>query len=228
MVKYAHMIKPAEVIVLQPGYAVWQKRLKAQKADGTISLIKSSQNIVVDTGLPKDKQVILKKLKANGLTPEKIDYVICTHGDADHISNNNLFSKAVLIVGFDIYNGDIASFFQKNFKIDDNVTVTAMTGHDERSIGVLVKTAKGLVAITGDLFEYEHDWKTAREWIAFSKQPKSHIRNRAKVWELADYIVPGHGPMFKVDKTVNILEKEMKQLKELLQRTVNVYGDVRL
>ena len=57
------MIKPAEVIVLQPGYAVWQKRLKAQKADGTISLIKSSQNIVVDTGLPKDKQVILKKLK---------------------------------------------------------------------------------------------------------------------------------------------------------------------
>lgn len=222
------MIKPAQVVVLQPGYAVWQKRLKAQKADGTISLIKSSQNIIVDTGLPKDKEIILKKLKANGLTPGKIDYVICTHGDADHISNNNLFPKAVLIVGFDIYHGDIASFFQKNFKIDDNVTVTAMTGHDERSIGVLVKTTQGLVAITGDLFEYENDWKQAKEWIAFSKQPKSHIKNRAKVWELADFIIPGHGPMFAVDKSVNILEQEMRQLKELLQKTVNVYGDVKL
>ena len=30
--KIPYMIKPAEVIVLQPGYAVWQKRLKAQKA----------------------------------------------------------------------------------------------------------------------------------------------------------------------------------------------------
>lgn len=222
------MIKPAQVIVLQPGYAVWQKRLKAQKADGTISLIKSSQNIIVDTGLPKDKEVILKQLKANGLAPQKIDYVICTHGDADHISNNNLFPHAALIVGFDIYRGDIAGFFQKNFKIDDNVTVAEMTGHDERSIGVLVKTAQGLVAITGDLFEYEYDWKRAREWIAFSKQPKSHIKNRAKIWELVDYIVPGHGPMFKVDKSINILEKETRQLKELLQKTVNVYGDVKL
>lgn len=222
------MIKSAEVTVLQPGYAIWQKRLKAQKADGTISLIKSAKNILVDTGLPKDKDIIVNKLKSNGLTPEKIDYVICTHGDADHISNNNLFLKAVLIVGFDIYHDDIASFFQKNFKIDDNVTVTSMTGHDERSIGVLVKTAKGLVAITGDLFEYENDWKQAKDWIAFSKQPKSHIKNRAKVWELADFIVPGHGQMFKVDKSINILDQEMKQLKELLQKTVNVYGDVKL
>lgn len=228
VLKYPHMVKPAEVIVLQPGYAVWQKRLQAQKADGTIILIKSSKNIIVDTGLPKDKETILKKLKANGLTPEKIDYVICTHGDADHISNNNLFPQAVLIVGFDIYHADVATFFQKNFKIDDNVTVTAMTGHDERSIGVLVKTINGLVAITGDLFEYEADWKNAKNWIAFSKQPKQHIKNRAKVWELADYIVPGHGPMFKVAKTVNILEIEMRQLQELLQKTVNVYGDVKL
>lgn len=135
---------------------------------------------------------------------------------------------AALIVGFDIYQGDIATFFKKNFKINDHITVTSMTGHDDRSIGVLVKTQKGLVAITGDLFEAENDWKNAKDWIAFSKRPKTQIKNRAKVWELADYIIPGHGDMFKVDKSVNILEKETQQLTQLLQKTVNVYGDVHL
>lgn len=219
---------PATVSIIQPGYAIWQKRLNVQKADGTITLVKSQHNIIVDTGLPKDKQVILKGLKKNQLTPRDISHVVCTHGDADHISNNNLFPVAALIVGFDIYQGDIATFFKKNFKINDHITVTSMTGHDDRSIGVLVKTQKGLVAITGDLFEAENDWKNAKDWIAFSKRPKTQIKNRAKVWELADYIIPGHGDMFKVDKSVNILEKETQQLTQLLQKTVNVYGDVHL
>lgn len=222
------MKKYAEVSVIQPGYAKWKAKLKAQQADGTITLIKSQKLIVVDTGLPKDRSVILRELKKQKVSPARVDYVICTHGDADHISNNNLFPNAKLIVGFDIYDRDLATFFQKNFRIDENVTVTEMTGHDDRSIGILVRADRGLVAITGDLFEYENDWKNAKDWIAFSKRPKQHIRNRAKIWELADYIVPGHGDMFKVDKLVDILAIEMKQLKELLQRTVNVYGDVEL
>lgn len=218
----------AAVSVLQAGYAVWDKAMKSQRADGTITLVKSQFNIIVDTGLPKDKSVIVSGLKKHGLTVDQMHYVICTHGDADHISNNNLFPNARLVVGFDIYDGDIASFFQKNFKIDENVTITEMTGHDDRSIGVLVETADGLVAICGDLFEYENDWKKAKEWIAFSKRPHEHIKNRAKVWELADFIVPGHGDRFKIDKSVDILTEEKRQLKELLQKTVNVYGDVEL
>jgi len=202
--------------------------MKSQKADGTITLVKSRKNIIVDTGLPKDKAVILRGLRVHGIKSSDIDYVICTHGDADHISNNDLFPNARLIVGFDIYDGDMASFFQKNFRVDDYVTVTEMTGHDDRSIGVLVDTESGLVAICGDLFEYEHDWQKAKEWIAFSKRPHDHIKNRAKIWELADYIIPGHGDIFKVDKRVKILAEETRQLKELLQKTVNVYGDVEL
>lgn len=218
----------AQVIVLQPGYAIWDDNLKAQKADGTITLIQSEQTCIVDTGLPKDKEVIVQGLTKHDLTVNDINFVICTHGDADHISNNNLFPHARLIVGFDIYDGDVATFFQKNYVIDTHVTATEMTGHDDRSIGVLVKTDQGLVAICGDLFEYEHDWQNARDWLAFSKRPKDHIKNRAKIWELADYIVPGHGPMFKIDKSVNILQAEQRQLRELLQKSVNVYGDVEL
>ncbi|MBI3620095.1 MBL fold metallo-hydrolase [Candidatus Roizmanbacteria bacterium] len=218
----------AAVIVIRPGYAVWENGRRRQRANGTITLIKSEKNIVVDTGLPQDKAHILKIIKKHHLRTSDIDYVICTHGDADHISNNNLFPRAKLIVGFDIYDRDMASFFQKNLKIDGNVMVTEMTGHDDRSIGVLVDTEKGLVAITGDLFEREGDWKKVSDWISFSKKPKDQIKNRAKVWELADFIVPGHGDIFKVDKSINILSFETKQFKNLIQKTANIYGDIEI
>jgi len=222
------MKKLANVHVIQPGYAIWNKKMETQRADGTISLVISNENIIVDTGLPKDKTTILDALVQFGLAAKDIAYIICTHGDADHISNNNLFPKAKLIVGFDIYDGDIARFFQNSLKIDSNVTVVSMTGHDDRSIGVYVTTDVGLIAITGDLFEYEGDYKDISNWVAFSKEPKQHIRNRAKVWEMADYIVPGHGNIFKIDKTIDLLDLETTQLKKLLQKKINVYGDIEL
>lgn len=38
-------------------------------------------------------------LEKHNLTPDDIDYVVCTHGHSDHIGNNNLFLKARHIVG---------------------------------------------------------------------------------------------------------------------------------
>lgn len=221
------MKHPAIVTVIQPGYAIWEQRMKAQRADGTITFIESHNKVIVDTGLPKDKSVILEFLKKKNLQPKDIDFVVCTHGDADHISNNNLFPSAKLIVGFDIFDGDIATFFTKKIKIDDNITVQGMTGHDDRSVGVLVRTAQGKVVIAGDLFEYQNDHLNAREWIAFSKNPKQQIKTRAQIWELADYIVPGHGDLFKVDKSANIFEIETRQLQQVLQDQGNVYGDTK-
>ncbi|PIZ44079.1 hypothetical protein CO180_01605 [candidate division WWE3 bacterium CG_4_9_14_3_um_filter_41_6] len=49
--------------------------------------------------LSKDKEVIINYLSKQDLSAEDIDYVICTHGDADHTSNNNLFPNAKLVLG---------------------------------------------------------------------------------------------------------------------------------
>lgn len=58
----------------------------------------------------------------------------------------------------------------------------------------------------GDLFEKEEDLVDESIWMvsAYSEAPKLQEVNRNKILKLADYIVPGHGPMFKVTK-------EMKQ-----------------
>ena len=56
------------------------------------------------------------------------------------------------------------------------------------------------VSFAGDLFECEADIKDGNIWRQLSEQPELQEQNRRRVLELADYIVPGHGAMFKVDK----------------------------
>lgn len=199
--------KLASVIVLRPGYARWEG-YASQRANCTITLITSSKNCIVDLGIPADKELILKQLIANALTPKDIDVVILTHSDVDHIGNMNLFPDALFIGGNDVIQKDLfKEFFKEKYVADENITVIHTPGHDNRSISVLVKTAKGLVAITGDLFEYENDWKTvdtSEAWEPWSQDKNLQSKNRSKIWKLADYIVPGHGDMFKVDKSVEL------------------------
>ncbi|MEK7165395.1 MAG: hypothetical protein AAB874_01130 [Patescibacteria group bacterium] len=64
-----------------------------------------------------------------------------------------------------------------------------------------------LVAVTGDLFEYDKDWMTvdtSQAWEPWSQDKELQNQSRTKIWQLADYIVPGHGDMFKVDKTITL------------------------
>ena len=52
--------------------------------------------------------------------------------------------------------------------------------------------------MTGDLFECEADLEDESLWLANSENPDIQKTNREKVLRLADYIVPGHGDIFKV------------------------------
>lgn len=197
----------ASVTVLKPGYARWEG-YASQRACGTITLVRSHKNCIVDLGIPADKTLILKQLKAQHLSPTDIDFVILTHSDVDHIGNMNLFPDATFIGGNDVIEGDhFKEFFKEKYVVDENVSVVHTPGHDNRSISVLVKTAEGLVAITGDLFEYNKDWltvDTSKAWEPWSQDKDLQNKSRAKIWKLADYIVPGHGDMFAVDKSVEL------------------------
>lgn len=199
--------KSASVFVLRPGYAKWEG-YASQRANCTITFIKSSKNCIVDLGIPADKDLIVKQLKENGLTPKDIDVVILTHSDIDHIGNLNLFPHALFIGGNDVIQGDLfKEFFKETYSVDEHITVIHTPGHDNRSISVLVKTEKGLVAITGDLFEYEKDWltvDTSEAWEPWSQDKDLQNKSRTRIWNMTDFIIPGHGDMFKVDKTIKL------------------------
>ena len=197
----------ASVIVLKPGYARWEG-YASQRACGTITLVTSQKNCIVDLGIPADKDLILKKLKEQKLSLNDIDFVILTHSDIDHIGNLNLFPDATFIGGSDVITGDFfKEFFKEKYVIDENISVIHTPGHDNRSITVLVKTQDGIVAITGDLFEYNKDWLTvdsSEAWEPWSQDKAMQNKSRAKIWKLANFIVPGHGDMFAVDKSVQL------------------------
>jgi len=55
----------AEVKELKSSYS---RRLDSirQYADGTVTLVKGKKNVIVDTGIPQDKDTILNKVKRRG------------------------------------------------------------------------------------------------------------------------------------------------------------------
>ena len=68
------------------------------------------------------------------------------------------------------------------------------------SVSVIVKTQENkTVVIAGDLFEKEEDLRDSSIWVdAGSEDKKQQEIQRLRILELAEFIVPGHGPMFKV------------------------------
>jgi glyoxylase-like metal-dependent hydrolase (beta-lactamase superfamily II) len=188
-----------KVIILIPGYAEWSGPGR-QRASGTVTLIKGRTNVIVDTGVPSQKKLILKRLGAAGVTPDDIKYVVITHGQSDHVGNNNLFPRAKFILDTDVSVGDeysVHDFHEDAFHIDDGIWAIATPGHTEHDISVVVETEDGTVAIAGDIFEKEGDWQD-RSWEAWSKKPEEQRKSREKLLRIAQYIVPGHGEMFRV------------------------------
>ena len=196
-----------EVIVLKEGYCISDEPgTGLQRAAGTITLVKGSQNVIVDTGNPWDKQLILDGLNQHGLKPEQINFVVCSHGHIDHVGNNNLFTNAIHIVCYDVCVGEqyMLHHFDKGipYEIDDFIEVIPTPGHTGRDVSVIVRgTDKGTIVITGDLFECVEDLADPIIWQENSEKPEEQESNRIGVLQIADYIIPGHGPMFKVPES---------------------------
>ncbi len=192
-----------EVKVLKAGYS---ERVGPGKmrACGTVTLVKGAKNIIVDTGGPGDAGVIAAALSREGLRPGQVDYVVCTHGHSDHVGNNNLFPDATFIVSHDICKGDLYTLHDfksgASLVIDEWVEVVPTPGHTGQDISVFVRTDDGVAAVVGDLFEREEDIGDERLWKGSSELPSVQEQSRRRVLKEADFIVPGHGEMFRVRK----------------------------
>lgn len=195
-----------KVHVLFNGFSRLSENGKEMYANCTCSLIKGPKNIIIDTMTAWDKDKILEGLSSFDLSPKDVDIVVSTHGHSDHIGNNNLFLNATHIVGQSISRGEtyILHNFEEDYIVDDHIRVMATPGHTMSCVSIIVRADIGAasiatVAIVGDLFEKEEDLVNENIWIeAGSENVEMQRRNRDKILKIADYIIPGHGPMFKV------------------------------
>ena len=200
-----HKIFMAQVFQVLEGFAKEQN--KSYFADGSVSLVVDRDvRLLVDTGGPHTQNTLIEKLSSllqKGC--EDITHVVCTHGHSDHIGNLNLFQNAVVYLGNDVlFPGkryESHDFDEKSLVINENIEILSTPGHTDHDISVLVKTFdKGIVCIAGDLFENENDSRNPEMWRQNSKYPEKQEISRQKIYRLADYIIPGHGKMFKIFK----------------------------
>ena len=188
----------AEVKILTEGYCEETGGGKV-RAEGAIVLVKSTKNIIIDTGNVGSAKKIIETLSIENLAPEDIDFVVNTHGDLDHVGNNGLFINATFIGFGSICKNDQFDFFGNEFVIDNDVKVIKSPGHSMSDVSIVINTDKGVIIMGGDIFENEKDMD-GNEAKKYSVNWEKQLESRKKLLGIADYIIPGHGKMFKVEK----------------------------
>ncbi|NWX08168.1 MBLC1 protein, partial [Caloenas nicobarica] len=196
---------PYSVRILQEGFSHPPLPDGSFQADGTITLVRGGPvTLLVDTGGPWGGRRLLELLAQQGVSPDDVTDVVCTHGHSDHAGNINLFPKAKVMVGFDLCRGagwylphPVTSGGRR--ELDPGLLeVMGTPGHTRDHVSVVVGgTAAGTVVVAGDTFERDGD---GDEWRGLSQDPAAQERSRRDVVALADVIVPGHGPPFRVIK----------------------------
>ncbi len=190
----------AEVKILVQGYFKNILRTRC-RASSTIVLIQDEgKNVLVDTGNSQDQEKIISALKKRKLKPEDIDLVVITHFHPDHTGCNYLFKQARFIVLGASFRGDAFDLAPRTQKLSENLKLISTPGHSEDSATLLVKTARGMVACVGDLFWFEGDEKI-KFVAADCSDKKLFHKNRQRILKIADYIIPGHGGIYKVNKS---------------------------
>jgi len=188
----------AEVKILIEGYAT-----KERASPSTVLIKDSGLKILVDPGANKER--LLSALSREGLKPEDINLIFLTHYHPDHILNIRLFPDKDILDGNTIYRDDKDIGFSDNIP-NTNIKVIETPGHAHEHASLLVETEKGKVVIAGDLWWWydEEEQKTDYESLMnyrdpYVKDEEKLKESRKKVLEIADYIIPGHGKMFKVE-----------------------------
>ncbi|XP_050161802.1 metallo-beta-lactamase domain-containing protein 1, partial [Myiozetetes cayanensis] len=194
---------PYSVRVLRVGYSSPQAD-GSVLADGSVTLVWGGPvTALVDTGGPWDRALLPELLRERGLSPRDVTHVVVTHGHSDHAGNLNLFPGAAeLLVGFDLSRGP-GLFVPQGLARGEPLALHGpllealpTPGHTRAHAALAVRgTALGTVLVAGDLFEREGD---EAEWEALSEDPPLQRRSRRAALAVADVIVPGHGPPFRV------------------------------
>ena len=187
-----------EIKVLIQGYA---KQIKnGWLASSTVSLVQSNdKNIIVDPGCNRDK--LIEELSKNALKPTDIDFVLLTHSHTDHALLTGIFENAKVLNNEEIYDND--EQVEHNNKIPEtDLEIIQTPGHSNDHCSLVVKTNEGVYVIAGDVFWWMDN---EEQKIDINKPDQAHpadmeklTESRKQILEIGDYIIPGHGKMFKV------------------------------
>ena len=191
-----------KVKALIQGYA---KQIKnGWLASSTVTLVQSNgKNIIIDPGCNRKK--LIEELKNNNLKPEDIDFVLLTHSHTDHTLLAGIFDNAKVLNSEEIYDNDNQT--EHNNKIPNTgLEIIQTSGHSPEHCSLIVLPENGTYIVAGDVFWWMDN---EEQKIEIEKEDEAHpeevdmdklIESRKKLLKIGDYIIPGHGKIFKVEK----------------------------
>lgn len=172
----------------------------------TTLLQENGLNILVDPGM--DRALLLENLKKEGLTTNDINYVVLTHTHLDHCYLVGIFENAKVLDNDSVYSSDGRIVPHDGKVSGTDIEIMKTPGHDQFHCSVLVSTEEfGKVIVAGDVFWWRtgETQETGEEDLVrhadpYMKDEEQLKDSRKKILEMADYIVLGHGKMFKVKR----------------------------
>jgi glyoxylase-like metal-dependent hydrolase (beta-lactamase superfamily II) len=141
----------------------------------------------------------LEALKKEGLSTSDIDYVFVSHYHPDHCLLMGIFENATVFDSIQFQKGPIGGE-TKDTLPDTDIQIIKTPGHTSEHSSLLVNTEKGKILVGADIFwwtESEKQEINLEKHDDFASNQEELEKSRQKALEIADYIIPGHGKMFK-------------------------------
>jgi len=138
-----------------------------------------------------DRRQILEPLEAPGVDLTDVTDIVSSHRNPDHTLNAALFPNARVHDHWAIYYRN--TFTRRTAEgtlLTPSVRLIATPGHSPQDITTLVGTSEGVYAFT-------HVWwhKAGPPLDPLADMGDLHL-SRARVLQVADRVIPGHGPAF--------------------------------
>ncbi|MDD5702001.1 MAG: MBL fold metallo-hydrolase [Dehalococcoidales bacterium] len=192
------------VLVLVQGYV--RKTSAGELAASPSTVLVKSRDIflLVDPGA--NQSFLLKALADHGLSMENINMVFLTHYHPDHFLNIRLFPGRDVYDGTTVYRDDKETAYSQKIPSTD-IQVIATPGHTPEHASLLIDAPDGKYAVSGDVFWWEDGQEPSTDWNTLLGLPDPLAQDmealrtsRRKLLEMADYIIPGHGSIFKTGR----------------------------
>ena len=189
--------------VLVDGYAYYKGNI-LHVSPSTVLLEENGMFVLVDPG--SNEEILRNQLFKEGLTADAVGRIFLTHYHLDHLLNIRLFPHADVLDGNMIYTGDAMNPYT-GYIPGTTIQVISTPGHAPEHASLVFRNELGVIAVAGDVIWWENGAKqdTSRLAILSKKDPYATDitalqKSREALLSIADYIIPGHGSMFKVQK----------------------------
>jgi len=176
------------VDLLHAGYA-------GERVASSVVLVRDGDALIVaDPGMVRSRSLILDPLRELGVTPEAVTHVFLSHHHPDHTVNIALFPNAEVVDFWARYIDDQwLDMPGDGYHLSPNAELWLTPGHSDEDASLIVRADDGVYAMT-------HCWWRSDRTPALDPYCTDQALldfHRGRVLAAADYVIPGHGEMFK-------------------------------